>query len=210
MSLCVWQPASKQQTLAPPTSTKIPKKAKLAVGVPRLGSSLDRSRDPKQPYLSSRIPVSHPRWASARPNGPGPERNQSGAKTAHDHQNPGMGGSETGASRVHSIFIGRIHQYLVQYFGCLFVVFGRFFLPRNGGNLLANLGPFWARIASRCRRPKLGRIWAARAALPPPCQPPLLVVCTSQNGPNTPLDAVFACRVPVLLRFGVFWPALVR
>ena len=31
----------------------------------------------------------------------------------------------------------------------------------------------------------------------PPCHPPLLVLSTPQNGPNTPLDFVFARRVPV-------------
>ena len=73
LKLTLLQTASSKQ-LAPPISTKIPKKMKLPLG---FRSTLDGSRDPKQPSLGPGMPVfglpCAPHAPTAR-NRPGPDR----------------------------------------------------------------------------------------------------------------------------------------
>ena len=98
---------------------------------------------------------------------------------------------------------------LGQCYGCLFVSFRPIFAPK--GCPLTQSGPVWAQTASCGPKPtnrlhlRLDGLKRDSEGTFSLCKPPLLV-STPQNGPNAPLDAVFAHRGPLQPQFGVIWP----
>ena len=74
---------------------------------------------------------------------------------------------------------------------------------------MVSVGPIRARLGPACAPQSESKNWLYLGldrsnrdsdGTFSPCPPPLVVVSTSQNGPNAPLDTVW-------LRFGVFWSA---
>ena len=156
----------------------------------------DGSWDPKQPSEGPGIPVSRPRWASARPNGPGPKRARA-AIPGQYHQKQGP------AARRRALGLHCPRSWTESTrapFGLSFCRFLTYFWPQMAQDR-----------ARRCKTKKNGRI---SGYVPnrdsegtfSPYQPSFWVVAITQNGPNTPPDAAFARRVSVLPCFCLHAP----